>query len=81
MASITIEAYVYWAGKVGLLFAQSLAKRAKAGGKVKILLDAIGSASIGPENLAVGRPPQRRLKTLYNRLQGYRLQEYVERLA
>ena len=52
-ASITIEAYVYWAGKVGLLFAQSLATRAKAGVKVKILLDAIGSASIGPEILEV----------------------------
>jgi cardiolipin synthase A/B len=50
-ASITIEAYVYWAGKVGLLFAPSLATRAKAGVKVKILLDAIGSASIGPEIL------------------------------
>jgi cardiolipin synthase A/B len=47
--SITIEAYIYWAGKVGLLFADSLAERAKAGVKVKILLDAIGAASIGPE--------------------------------
>jgi len=47
--SITIEAYIYWAGEVGLLFARSLAERAKAGVKVKILLDAIGSASIGSE--------------------------------
>ena len=50
-ASITVEAYVYWAGEVGLLFARSLAERAKTGVKVKILLDAIGSASIGPEIL------------------------------
>ena len=50
-ASITIEAYVYWAGEVGLLFACSLAERAKGGVKVKILLDAIGSASIGSEIL------------------------------
>ena len=50
-ASITIEAYVYWAGEVGLLFASSLAERAKTGVKVKILLDAIGSASIGSEIL------------------------------
>ncbi len=49
--SITIEAYIYWAGKIGLVFAQSLAARAKAGVKVKILLDAIGSASIGSEVL------------------------------
>jgi cardiolipin synthase len=50
-ASITIEAYVYWAGEVGLLFACALAERAKGGVKVKILLDAIGSASIGSEIL------------------------------
>jgi len=49
--SITIEAYIYWAGEVGLLFARALADRAKAGVRVKILLDAIGSASIGPDIL------------------------------
>jgi cardiolipin synthase len=49
--SITIEAYIYWAGEVGLQFANSLARRSMAGVKVKILLDAIGSASIGAEIL------------------------------
>jgi len=49
--SITIEAYIYWAGEVGLEFARALAERAKAGVTVKILLDAIGSASIGAEIL------------------------------
>ena len=49
--SITIEAYIYWAGGVGLLFAEALAERAQAGVTVKILLDAIGSASIGAETL------------------------------
>jgi cardiolipin synthase len=49
--SITIEAYIYWAGDVGLLFARSLAERARAGTPVKILLDAIGSASIGRDIL------------------------------
>ena len=47
--SITIEAYIYWAGDVGLRFARALAKKAAAGIKVKILLDAIGSATIGEE--------------------------------
>jgi cardiolipin synthase len=51
--SITIEAYIYWAGEVGRVFADALAERAKAGCPVKILLDAIGSASIGDEILAV----------------------------
>ena len=49
--SITIEAYIYWAGEIGGLFAGALAERAKAGCPVKILLDAIGSATIGPEIL------------------------------
>lgn len=49
--SITIEAYIYWAGEIGAVFAAALADRAKAGCRVKILLDAIGSASIGSEIL------------------------------
>jgi len=48
-ASITIEAYIYWAGDVGLQFARALAERAAGGVRVKVLLDAIGSASIGAE--------------------------------
>ena len=51
-ASITVEAYIYWAGDIGHEFAAALGERAKAGVKVKILLDAIGSSSIGPEILA-----------------------------
>ncbi len=46
-ASITIEAYIYWEGDIGLRFAKALAAKAKAGIPVKILLDSIGSASIG----------------------------------
>jgi cardiolipin synthase A/B len=51
--SITIEAYIYWAGEIGVEFAEALAERARAGCPVKILLDAIGSASIGSEILAI----------------------------
>jgi cardiolipin synthase len=46
-ASITIEAYIYWEGEIGRTFATALAERARAGVTVKILLDAIGSGSIG----------------------------------
>ena len=45
--SVTIEAYIYWAGDIGLVFAHALAERARAGVSVKILLDAVGSATIG----------------------------------
>ena len=49
--SITIEAYIYWEGEIGRTFAAALAERAAAGVRVKILLDAIGSSSIGGDIL------------------------------
>jgi cardiolipin synthase len=49
--SITIEAYIYWAGEIGQAFANELASRSKSGLKVKILLDAVGSATIGEDIL------------------------------
>lgn len=49
--SITIEAYIYWAGKVGQQFADAIAERACAGVNVKILLDAVGSSTIGEQIL------------------------------
>jgi cardiolipin synthase len=49
--SITIEAYIYWAGSIGQKFADAIAERARAGVEVKILLDAVGSSTIGREIL------------------------------
>jgi cardiolipin synthase len=49
--SVTIEAYIYWAGDIGLVFAEALAKKAREGVKVKILLDAVGSSTIGTQIL------------------------------
>ena len=37
--SVTIEAYIYWDGRVGVEFAEALAARARAGVIVKILLE------------------------------------------
>jgi cardiolipin synthase len=51
--SITIEAYIYWKGVVGMEFAIALADRARAGVSVKILLDAVGSSTIGAEILQI----------------------------
>ncbi len=51
--SITIEAYIYWAGDIGKRFAEALAAKAKAGVGVKILLDAVGSSTIGDEILEI----------------------------
>jgi cardiolipin synthase len=51
--SITIEAYIYWAGEVGRQFADALAAKAKSGVRVKILLDAVGSSTIGEDILKI----------------------------
>jgi len=51
--SITIEAYIYWAGDIGVTFAKALAAAQQRGVKVKILLDSVGSASIGQDILEI----------------------------
>jgi cardiolipin synthase A/B len=51
--SIAVEAYIYWAGEIGLTFAKALAAAAQRGVKVKLLLDAVGSQSIGNEILKI----------------------------
>jgi cardiolipin synthase len=50
--SITIEAYIYWAGDIGRRFAEALAAKARSGVPVKILLDSVGSSTIGDDLLA-----------------------------
>ena len=69
-ASITIEAYIYWAGDIGRRFARALARRARAGVSVKILLDAVGSASIGSEILEMLEAGGCQL-AWYNRIRWY----------
>jgi cardiolipin synthase len=51
--SITIEAYIYWAGDIGRRFAEALASKARSGVPVKILLDAVGSSTISKELLDI----------------------------
>ncbi len=41
--TITFESYIYWSGTVGKDFAGALAERAKAGVKVHVMLDWVGS--------------------------------------
>ncbi|MEP6783626.1 MAG: phospholipase D-like domain-containing protein [Acidobacteriota bacterium] len=51
--SITIEAYIYWAGEIGMTFAKALAAAQQRGVCVKILLDAVGSQNVGAQILKV----------------------------
>jgi len=44
--TITFETYIYWSGDIGKRFADALSERAKAGVKVHILLDWVGSAKM-----------------------------------
>ncbi|MGO4478849.1 cardiolipin synthase [Massilia sp. 2TAF26] len=44
--TITFETYIYWSGSIGREFTEALAERARAGVKVHVLLDWIGSMKI-----------------------------------
>jgi cardiolipin synthase len=41
--TITFETYIYWSGAVGKKFADAIAERARAGVKVHLLIDWVGS--------------------------------------
>jgi cardiolipin synthase len=51
-STITFETYIYWSGKIGREFADALAERARAGVRVHVLLDWIGSNKLDPDALA-----------------------------
>ena len=44
--TITFETYIYWSGNVGSQFADALAERARAGVKVHVLIDWVGSGKM-----------------------------------
>src|SRR5688572_26886855 len=50
--TITFETFIYWSGRVGKEFAAALAERARAGVKVHILLDWVGSQKMEESLLA-----------------------------
>jgi cardiolipin synthase len=44
--TISFETYIYWSGDIGKAFADALAQRARAGVKVHVLLDWLGSSKM-----------------------------------
>jgi cardiolipin synthase len=44
--SVTFETYIYWSGGIGRAFGEALAERARAGVRVHVLLDWMGSGKI-----------------------------------
>ncbi|MBA3775140.1 MAG: cardiolipin synthase B [Betaproteobacteria bacterium] len=49
--TITFETYIYWEGAIGEQFAEKLAERSRAGVKIHVLLDWVGSQRMKPELL------------------------------
>ena len=45
--SITMEQYIFWDGQIGRRFAEAFAEKARTGIPVKLLLDAVGSSTLG----------------------------------
>ena len=44
--TITFETYIYWSGEIGKKFSEALCERARAGVKVHVLLDWVGTGKI-----------------------------------
>jgi cardiolipin synthase len=51
-STITFETYIYWSGAVGRKFADALADRARAGVRVHVLLDWLGSDKLDANAIA-----------------------------
>ena len=51
--TITFETFIYWSGSIGSEFTNALAERARAGVKVHVLLDWIGSNKMDASQLAL----------------------------
>ena len=49
--SIDLETYIYWSGDIGRKFAEALAERARAGVKVHVLIDWVGSRKVNSRDL------------------------------
>ena len=45
-STITFETYIYWSGRIGREFANALAERARAGVRVHVLMDWVGSGKM-----------------------------------
>jgi cardiolipin synthase A/B len=50
-STITFETYIYWSGDIGRQFVDALTERARAGVKVHVLLDWVGSIKMEPQLL------------------------------
>ena len=54
-ATITFETYIYWSGEIGRKFSDALSERARAGVKVHVMLDWVGSGRMDASMLETMR--------------------------
>lgn len=76
--SICLETYIYWSGEIGSQFADALAERARAGVKVHVIMDWLGSRHINSELMARMREAGVEVER-YNPLVWYRLTRFNHR--
>jgi cardiolipin synthase len=50
-STVTFESYIYWSGRVGQRFAEALSERARAGVRVHLLVDWVGSQKMDQQML------------------------------
>ena len=62
--TVNFETYIYWSGEIGKAFEDALAERARAGVRVNLLFDAVGSGKIDDESI-------KRMKTAGVRVEKY----------
>jgi cardiolipin synthase len=60
--SITFETYIYWSGEIGREFTEALSERARAGVKVHVMLDFLGSIKLDEKQLEAMRAAGVRLQ-------------------
>lgn len=77
-ASVTMEQYIFWEGAMGDAFAAAFAERARAGVPVKLLLDAVGSTTLGDRALGVLKEAGCEV-AWYNRIHWYTLGRFNNR--
>ncbi|MGH6611292.1 MAG: phospholipase D-like domain-containing protein [Burkholderiaceae bacterium] len=51
--TIDFETYIYWSGEIGKRFAETLAERSRAGVKVNVLVDWVGSQKMDEDSIKV----------------------------
>jgi cardiolipin synthase len=51
--SITMEQYIFWPSEIGRRFAEAFADKSRRGVQVKLLVDAVGSSTLGSEVLKI----------------------------